>query len=102
MRDADSEVVILLRGFAYTARMAAGSVVALCTYAPLDYEDVESEAAAGSDKRLNAAEYSIFLKGGIGLDRSTQATNPASDWVSTQMWTNLTELEHLEEGAQED
>ena len=68
---------------------------------PLLSLHISAKVLASMDD-LNAAEYSIFLKGGIGLDRSTQATNPASDWISTQMWDNITELEHLEKGPQED
>jgi dynein heavy chain len=45
-----------------------------------------------SQKKLNLSEYNFFLRGGQVLDRSTQAPNPASDWMTESAWDNITEL----------
>jgi dynein heavy chain len=49
-----------------------------------------------SENDLNQVEYQFFLRGGQVLDRSSQSPNPAPDWLSTQMWDNVTELEKIE------
>lgn len=45
--------------------------------------------------QVNNEEYQFFLKGGIVLDRSSQAANPAPAWISEMAWDNITELENL-------
>ncbi|CAK0888334.1 unnamed protein product [Prorocentrum cordatum] len=42
---------------------------------------------------LNPKEYRFFLFGGVVLDRSGQANNPSPDWITQQIWDNVTELE---------
>ena len=43
--------------------------------------------------QVNTEEWQFFLRGGSVLDRSQQAANPASTWISEAAWDNLTELE---------
>jgi dynein heavy chain len=49
-----------------------------------------------AQKDFNYIEYQFFLRGGTVLDRSTQPANPAPEWITTQMWDNLVELEKLD------
>ena len=41
-------------------------------------------------------EYDFFLKGGLVMDRSEQRENPASDWLDSGAWDNITELDKLQ------
>lgn len=45
--------------------------------------------------QVNTEEWQFFLKGGSVLDRSQQAANPASTWISEEAWDNVTELDLL-------
>ncbi|KAJ9531884.1 hypothetical protein QJQ45_022007, partial [Haematococcus lacustris] len=45
--------------------------------------------------QVNVEEWSFFLKGGVVLDRSTQAANPAPLWISEEAWDNISELDSL-------
>jgi dynein heavy chain len=45
--------------------------------------------------KLNMDEFQFFLKGGIVLDRENQMDNPCSQWLSDQLWDNITELSKL-------
>lgn len=45
--------------------------------------------------KLNMDEYQFFLKGGVVLDRENQMDNPCSNWLSDQLWDNITELAKL-------
>merc|ERR1719424_2344816 len=40
-------------------------------------------------------EYDFFLRGGQVFDKSAQAENPCSDWISEAAWDNITELDKL-------
>merc|ERR1719424_1254479 len=44
---------------------------------------------------LNPKEYRFFLFGGVVLDRSNQSNNPSPDWITQQIWDNVTELNRL-------
>eukprot|EP00929_Paragymnodinium_shiwhaense_P077086 TRINITY_DN3967_c0_g4_i1.p1 TRINITY_DN3967_c0_g4~~TRINITY_DN3967_c0_g4_i1.p1 ORF type:complete len:2593 (+),score=910.05 TRINITY_DN3967_c0_g4_i1:931-7779(+) len=46
-----------------------------------------------SMKDLDAREFNFFLLGGNVLDRSQQPQNPAPDWITQNMWDNITELD---------
>ena len=40
-------------------------------------------------------EYDFFLRGGQVFDKSSQPTNPCSDWISETAWDHITELDKL-------
>ncbi len=40
--------------------------------------------------QVNTEEWAFFLKGGSVLDRSQQAANPGSLWISEEAWDNIT------------
>jgi len=42
-------------------------------------------------------EYNFFLKGGEVMDRASQLPKPPFDWITQQMWDNITELDKLSE-----
>ncbi|CAE8702622.1 unnamed protein product, partial [Polarella glacialis] len=42
---------------------------------------------------LNPVEFKFFLYGGIVIDRSSQAQNPAPDWINPNMWDCITQCE---------
>ena len=48
-----------------------------------------------SASQINNEEWQFFLKGGMVLDRSQQAKNPAPAWLSELAWDNITELDSL-------
>ena len=48
----------------------------------------------GSGKMV-MQEYDFFLRGGQVFDKSSQPTNPCSDWISETAWDHITELDKL-------
>jgi dynein heavy chain len=53
-----------------------------------------------SDTPPNKAEWNYFLKGGEVLDRASQPPKPqgsTAEWLTQQMWDNITELENVSE-----
>jgi dynein heavy chain len=42
---------------------------------------------------ISSDEWNFFLRGGQVLDRSAQLAKPPFDWITTQTWDNITELE---------
>jgi hypothetical protein len=57
-------------------------------------------ANENEEERPNNDEWNFFLKGGEVMDRSQQPPKPQgnnADWITMQMWYNLTELEKVSE-----
>jgi dynein heavy chain len=57
-------------------------------------------ANENEEERPNNDEWNFFLKGGEVMDRSQQPPKPQgnnADWITMQMWDNLTELEKVSE-----
>eukprot|EP00232_Nephroselmis_pyriformis_P029065 CAMPEP_0182867354 /NCGR_PEP_ID=MMETSP0034_2-20130328/8675_1 /TAXON_ID=156128 /ORGANISM="Nephroselmis pyriformis, Strain CCMP717" /LENGTH=4528 /DNA_ID=CAMNT_0024999703 /DNA_START=83 /DNA_END=13669 /DNA_ORIENTATION=- len=48
-----------------------------------------------SNNGINNDEWQYFLRGGAVLDKSSQPPNPNEDFLSEEMWDNITELEEL-------
>lgn len=48
-----------------------------------------------AEGEINEDEWSFFLRGGQVLDKAAQAPKPPFDWITTQAWDNITELENL-------
>eukprot|EP00730_Choanoeca_flexa_P002353 TRINITY_DN11019_c0_g1_i1.p1 TRINITY_DN11019_c0_g1~~TRINITY_DN11019_c0_g1_i1.p1 ORF type:complete len:1435 (+),score=328.02 TRINITY_DN11019_c0_g1_i1:91-4305(+) len=48
-----------------------------------------------SADKISLPEYSFFLRGGQVLDRDAQVPNPAPQWITSEAWDNITEMERL-------
>jgi dynein heavy chain len=60
-----------------------------------DGENKEAQREVDYFKELFPAEWNFFLKGGIVLNSDNQLMNPDRDWISDNMWNNITELDSL-------
>ena len=45
------------------------------------------------ENSIDLVEYDYFLKGGVVLGDIEQTPNPDTDWITREMWDNITELE---------
>lgn len=46
-------------------------------------------------QELFPAEWNFFLKGGVVINTDNQMSNPDKEWISDNMWNNITELSNL-------
>jgi len=47
---------------------------------------------AKKKNEVNMEEYDFFLRGGVVLGDVEQTPNPDPEWISNEMWDNITEL----------
>ena len=46
-------------------------------------------------KEVNEDEWNFFLRGGQVLDRTGQMPKPPFEWITSQAWDNITELDKI-------
>ncbi|CAD7941177.1 unnamed protein product [Amoebophrya sp. A25] len=54
---------------------------------------IASKVLKSMEEDWNDTEYAFFLRGGQVMDRSTQPSNAAPEWITPAMWDNITELD---------
>ncbi|CAB0007849.1 unnamed protein product [Nesidiocoris tenuis] len=47
------------------------------------------------DDAVDKSDFMFLLKGGVVLNRDAQPDNPCPDWMSAEIWDNISELEKL-------